>query len=460
MMRRHRLDIADLKTYAVTLLLLAGFAYWIKIVEIESNWQQAGLTTFSLGFLLLTAYITAQFLKIAGLPLISGYIFVGIIAGPYLTGFLNDAMVVRLRLVDDLALSFIALIAGGTLHIPFLRSRGRAITVNILLLTVVVFALVSLSFFFTSSRLNLLPDLANSQLLVLACLLGVIGIARSPSSAIAIINECRAAGVFTSTVLGVTVAMDVLIIIFFTLAMTVSEIILGGSNSVEFQTLTVLSLTVAGSLVLGILFGKGIALYIEKVGHDLPLFLLLFAFSVFKISIWFNGFMEAHFDISLHLEPLLICISAGFAVQNFSPYGPIFMENMERFALPIFVLFFSLAGASLNLEALRMTWPLAVFLVMVRATGIFGATWLAGVINRDPPPFRRIAWMAYITQAGVAIGLAQMAQRRFPELGVYLTTLVLAVITINQVVGPITFKIALKMAGESGQERGIKKDLD
>ncbi|MBW2605187.1 MAG: hypothetical protein JRE28_12890 [Deltaproteobacteria bacterium] len=451
MMSRYKPYIAYLKTYGFTLFLLAGFAFWIKIIDVGSNWQQAGLTTFSLGFILLAAYITAQILKIAELPLISGYIFVGIIAGPYMTGFLTETMVVRLRLVDDLALSFIALTAGGTLQIEFLRKRGKAIAVNIFLLTLVVFILVFFSFLFTSRRWDLMPGLTDPQITVLACLLGVIAVARSPSSAIAIINECRATGVFTATVLGVTVAMDVLIIIFFTLAMTVSEMILSAGTAIGFQTLMVLSLAVAGSLVLGIVLGKGISLYVEKVGHDLPLFLLFFAFSVFKASIWFNHFMEIHFAISLHLEPLIVCISAGFSVRNFSKCGHIFMEGLERFALPIFVLFFSLAGASLNLDALRKTWPLAVFLVMVRTIGIFGATWFAGILNNDPPQHRRIAWMAYITQAGIAIGLAQMARRQFPELGVYLTTLVLAVITINQIVGPITFKMALKMAGEIKQ---------
>jgi Kef-type K+ transport system membrane component KefB len=451
-MSRYKQYIPYLKTYGITLFLLAGFGFWIKIIDVGSYWQQAGLTTFSLGFILLAAYITAQILRIAELPLISGYIFVGIIAGPYMTGFLTDTMVARLRLVDDLALSFIALTAGGTLQIKFLRKRGKAIAVNIFLLTLVVFILVFFPFLFISSRLNLMPDLTYSQIMVLACLLGVIAVARSPSSAIAIINECRAAGLFTATVLGVTVAMDVLIIIFFTLAMTVSEIILGAGTAIDFRMITVLSLEVAGSLVLGIVLGKGISLYVERVGHDLPLFLLFFAFSMFKASIWFNHVMETHFSISLHLEPLLICISAGFSVQNFSNCGHIFMEGLERFALPIFVLFFSLAGASLNLDALRMTWPLAAFLVMARAIGILGSTWFAGILNNDPPQHRRIAWMAYITQAGVAIGLAQLAQRRFPEIGVYLTTLVLAVITINQVVGPITFKIALKMAGEVKQE--------
>jgi Kef-type K+ transport system membrane component KefB len=448
-MSRYKQCIPDLKIYGLMLFILAGLAFWVKVMDMGSHWQQAGLTTFSLGFMLLAAYMTAQVLKIAGLPMISGYIFVGILAGPYITGFLTHDMVARFRLVDDLALSFIALTAGGTLELEFLRKRGKAIAVNILLLTLMVFAAVFFSLFFVVRPLSLMPDLSDSQIMVLACLLGVIAVARSPSSAIAIINECRASGMFTTTVLGVTVAMDVLIIVFFTLAMTVSEIIMGAGMAVDFRLMAGLALAVAGSLAIGVVFGKGISLYIGKVGHDLSLFLLFFAFSVFKASLWFNQFTETYFAVSLHLEPLLICISAGFTVQNFSRYGYLFMEAMDRFALPIFVLFFSLAGASLNLDALLTTWPLAVFLVIIRATGIFGSTWVAGILNRDPPRHRRIAWMAYITQAGVAIGLAQLAQRRFPELGVYLTTLVLAVITINQVVGPITFKIALKKAGEA-----------
>ena len=251
-MGRYKQYIPDLKIYGVTLFILAGFAFWIKIIHIESDWQQAGLTTFSLGFILLAAYMTAQILKIAGLPLISGYIFVGILAGPHISGFLTHDMVVRLRIADDLALSFIALTAGGTLELQFLRKRGKAIAVNILLLTLMVFALVFFSFFFIGNRLNLMPDLTYSQTIVMACLLGVIAVARSPSSAIAIINECRAAGVFTTTVLGVTVAMDVLIIVFFTLAMTVSEIILGACTGVDFRMVTVLTLAVAGSLGLGL----------------------------------------------------------------------------------------------------------------------------------------------------------------------------------------------------------------
>lgn len=435
--------------YFLALALMTGFALWIKSFDISTSWQRSGMVDFSLGFVLLAAYISGQILRTAHLPLITGYIFAGIFAGPHISGFLTGDMVLDLRLVDDLALSFIALTAGGALHLPFLKKRGKGILLNIILQTIIIFGTVFLFVILTRKCFSLTRNLSSPLSIAMAVLLGVVAIARSPSSAIAVISECRASGPFTETVLGITVAMDVLIIVLFTLALTMAKIFLAGVGVPDPQVFLALFLEMSVSIALGIVLGKGISFYIDWIGHDLPLFLLFLAFGATKTSLWLGHFAEGHFNFYLHLEPLLICMSAGFTVQNFSKAGPFFMENLERITLPIYVLFFSLAGASLNLDALRQCWPMAVGLAAIRAMGILGATWLAGTINADPPRHNQNAWMAYITQAGVSIGLAQLAQRQFPEIGVYLTTLVLAVISVNQVVGPITFKLALNRVGEA-----------
>jgi len=96
-----------------------------------------------------------------------------------------------------------------------------------------------------------------------------------------------------------------------------------------------------------------------------------------------------------------------------------------------------------------LCWPLALSLTAIRALGIFGATCLTGTICQLPLSHRSHAWMAYLTQAGVSIGLAQMAEKQYPQIGTYLTTVVLAVITINQIIGPITFKYALNRVGDT-----------
>ena len=438
--------------YFMTLVLLVGMAVWLKSQVTFSGWGRAGWINFSLGVVMLAAYILARLLVKCRLPLISGYIFAGIFAGPYVTGFLTVEMVERFRLIDDLALSFIALTAGGALHVKALRELGRGIALSISFQTLAIFSAVYVFTVFAGDFFQFLHTLPIPHLMAVSILLGVIAIARSPSSAIAIITECRAEGPFTQTVLGVTIVIDVLIIVFFTIALSVSQLLLTEGGMVDVQAIMGLSLVILISLLLGALLGFLMSWYIRRVGHDLSLFLLVMAFAVTKMSLWLEHAVALRFDVSLHLEPLLICMSAGFTVRNFSQVSRKFMESLEQSALPIYVLFFSLAGASLNFEALSKCWVFALCLALVRGLGIWGGTMAAGVIQREPKINRQSAWMAYITQAGVAIGLAQLVQRQAPDIGVYLTTVVLAVISINQIIGPITFKLALHRVGEAAKD--------
>jgi Kef-type K+ transport system membrane component KefB len=433
----------------LTLVFWAVFAIWFKSFEIELSWQRTGWINFSLGFVLLVAYLSAQIVKIGRLPLISGYIIAGIVAGPNISNFLTDEMLNRLRLIDDVALSMIALTAGGALHLQILKQRIKPIILNIVFITLIVFGLVFMFVVATGDHFPFTRQLTSVQIIAFAIFVGIMAVARSPSSAIAIITECRASGPFTETVLSITIAMDVLIIVLFTAALSVTQIVLNIGGMTEIPVITALIMEVAMSLLIGVILGKGISLYIQRVGHDLPLVLLFIAFGVAKVSIWLSYFMENHFNISLHLEPLLICMSMGFVVQNFSKTGPLFMTSLDQISLPVYVLFFSLAGAALNFDALLQCWLLTLCISVIRALSIFAATWLAGTISALPSRHNRTAWMAFITQAGVAIGLAQLAQRQFPEIGMYLTTVVLAMIAINQIVGPVTFKMALNLLGEA-----------
>ncbi|MBW1897718.1 MAG: cation:proton antiporter [Deltaproteobacteria bacterium] len=435
--------------YLLSLVIISCIAIWLLRLESRSGWHHAGLINLSLGFVLLTAHFSAQVLKAFRLPLISGYIITGILAGPYVSNLLSFEMVDQLRLADSLALSFIALTAGGSLHLASLKTRFRTILLTISFLTFFVFGFIFLFVSILGRHFSLFSDLPTTHITVLAILLGIIAIARSPSSAIAIIKESRAKGTFTETVLGVTVVMDVLIILFFTFAITISKAMMLEGAAIDLRLFSALFIEITASIATGAILGKLIAFYIERAGQDILLFLLFIAFGVTRISLWFSGYMAGTFNIYLHLEPLLICMSAGFFVQNFSRSGSAFMENLDRMALPIFVLFFSLAGASLNLHSLMICWPFAICIVLVRIIGIFAGTFLAGKISHDPPAYCRNSWMAYLTQAGIAIGLAQLAGFQFPEIGDRLITVVLAVIAINQLIGPITFKIVLNLVGES-----------
>jgi Kef-type K+ transport system membrane component KefB len=429
--------------------LLIALAGWIMGIDLSSSWKQAGWLNFSLGFVLLAAYLLAKILKRARLPLISGYIFAGILAGPYVTDFITGEMVDGLELINDLALSFIALTAGATLDLRAFKGRGHLVAANLFLNIVVVSGVVCMFVVLSGRWFEFTRQLSAMQLSALAILLGTIAVARSPSSAIAIIGECRAEGPFTDMVLGVTILIDVLIIILFSMALSISRMLLSDAAAADFGVLGVLSIEMVVSLGLGAAFGLAISFYIRRIGHDLALLLLTFGVAVTKISLWLGHLMETHFDLALQLEPLLICISAGFTVRRFSQVGHAFLESLERSALPIYVLFFTLAGVSLNFEALGLCWTFTVCLVLVRALGLFGASWAGKAVPGNAAAHNDSAWMAYLTQAGVSIGLAQIAQRQAPEIGVNLTTVVLAVIAVNQVLGPVLFKAALYRVGEA-----------
>ncbi len=451
------------------LAILVLLAAWIALVpppesaagpgaDRMTGWD-IGRINASLGCVLLLSYIAARNLKKIGLPMISGYIFLGMAAGPHLSRFLDTAMVAHFQIIDELALSFIAMTAGAELSLSSLRRRKTSIGLNILFLTVTVFSCVAPTMFFAFPRL--LPEfhLNTAELATLSLLMGVIAVARSPSSAIAVIGETRSAGPFTETALGVTVAMDVLIILLFTAALSVGRMLLSPETGGGLYILCGLGAEISLSLVMGAALGKLVSLYIRKVGRDALLFLLVLAFGVTRAGMAISGALAEFLDFHLHLEPLLICMGCGFTVRNFTREGHAFMRHLERAALPIYLLFFTITGAALDMGALMRCWPLALLIFFMRILGIFMATWTAGKLAGDPPRHCKNAWMAYLTQAGVAVGLARMAAQLSPEVGAMLLTVVLAVITLNQMAGPITFKAALMAVGEAGAADGQSNRL-
>ena len=153
--------------------------------------------------------------------------------------------------------------------------------------------------------------------------------------------------------------------------------------------------------------------------------------------------------VDLSLEPLLICMVAGFTITNFTRQHRKFERILHDLEPTVFVAFFTLTGASLDLAVLKTTWEVALILVGVRLTGIMIGSFVGGTIAGDPPRNNRLNWMAFITQAGVGLGLAKEVAVKFPSWGEQFATTLIAVIIINQVVGPPFFKWVLNLVGEA-----------
>ena len=190
-------------------------------------------STLSLGFFLITvsSYTLGEYFPIVGLPKISAYILVGIAAGPYILELIERDHLENLRLVDEVALTFIALAAGSKLNISALYKESKAIAWLTTFLVIVEYLVGVVMFLAFSGTLDLFDGMDSTQQLAVAMLGGTLMTARSPSSALAIIDETGARGKFTTLVLLVTILMDVTVIVLYDINAMIAEIQLGGTCS-------------------------------------------------------------------------------------------------------------------------------------------------------------------------------------------------------------------------------------
>ena len=140
---------------------------------------------------------------------------------------------------------------------------------------------------------------------------------------------------------------------------------------------------------------------------------------------------------------------AGFVVANYTPFRAELRKLLGEIGPPVYVAFFTLVGASLTLDVLVYAWPVALILFAARLLGLFVGSFGGGVLAGDPMRYNRISWLAYITQAGVGLGLAKEVAVEFPVWGDAFAATIISVIVLNQLIGPLTFKWAITTAGEA-----------
>lgn len=391
-----------------------------------------------------------RYFTLARLPLITGFLFTGILAGPFVLDFISAEAVRKLHFIDQFSLAFIAFAAGSELYLKELKKRVISISWVTLCIVAGTFPLGCAAVFLLADYIPFMKEMEPLGRLAVAMLAGAILIARSPSSAIAVVNELRARGPFTQTVLGVTMASDVVVIVLFAINSSVADALLTGLG---FSPALLIVLCI--ELTLSLILSYGLAQLLQfvlslrvdrlvKTG-----FILLGGYGVFILSAGIRTITHAELPYEILLEPLLICMVGSFIATNYSDYRAEFRKILQEIGPAVYVVFFTLTGASLALDILALMLPIALCLVVVRLTGIFIGSFSGGMLAGDPVQHNRISWMTYITQAGVGLGLAKQVAGEFPEWGTAFAALMIAVIIVNQLIGPILCKWAIHRAGEA-----------
>ena len=400
-----------------------------------------------------------EFQKV-GLPLITGMLLIGIIAGPFVLHMFPKGAHQNLDFINDIALAFIAFAAGSELYLKEIRNRIRQIAWITFGQLVVTFLLSASIVYFISNQITFMSVLPQKTKLAISILMGVIFVARSPSSAIAIINEMRAKGPFTHTALGVTVIKDVLVIILFTITFAIGKSLVNGAE-MGFGFVILLLIELVISFALGFVLSKLITFLLSKPINKKvkSLLLLVVGYLIYVLAHYVKIHSHSIIGVSFLIEPLIICIIAGFLVSNFSNYRFEFSSIIEDVGPFVYLAFFTLTGLSLSFDVLLSVWEIAVLLFFVRLISIVLGALIGGVIAGDSMKFNLLGWMPYITQAGVGLGLATIVAAEFQLWGEEFLTLVIAVIIISQIVGPPLFKWAIKLVNED-HTKADSKDGD
>jgi len=392
--------------------------------------------TLSLGFLLIAAHLGGELAKRVRLPRITGFLLTGFAVGPAWLGLVRADEVDALRFIADAAVALIAFAAGSALTLDLLR-RGRRMLARLSAGAILFpFGIVAAVVLSVSPWFPLTVHQPFGDALAVALILGAFAAASSPSVTMALIDELDARGPFARAVLGVTVVKDVAVILLVALVLALGRP-LTSAGALDARVVWATLVYLLGSLGAGVALGDLVARYLKIFERDTTLFLVVLAFFTAEVARLLN------------LEALLIALAAGFYITNFSRVeGERLMAALRRGSLPVYVVFFALAGAGLHVEALAELWPWIALLAGLRAVALrFGTLW-AGRSPAVTPGLAHHGWLGLISQAGVALGLAAVARRAFPEWGVSLEALVVALIGVHEVAGPLCFRRALRLAGE------------
>jgi Kef-type K+ transport system membrane component KefB len=421
----------------VVLLLLVGGAALLEPLRAPTEGVIAPRSLFLFGILLLTADTFGALAHDLRLPRLVGYLVAGLALGPSVAGIVPPGVLEDLGMMKRLAVGLIGLLAGAELRITDLQERHRTILLILLLqMGAVLLALLGAALL-VQQWLPFLHGLEAAPLFFVALLFAVTLTVNSPMVTLALLTETGARGPLAKTTLGVVLLADVSVILLFTGAFSLARGSLAGASEEGSQVLIGLLREMLGSILAGAFIGAVLSLYLRFVKRELILFAVLVVFAT-----------AAAAD-ALHFELLLSLVVAGFLVENVAPVRAEPLVNaLHQTAVPVFVIFFAMAGAELHIQAFEAVWPLVLGIALVRIGAIYGSTRWAARVARAEPQVIRYGWAGLVSQAGVALSLSTIVADRLPVVGLAMQTLAVGIIAFNESVGPILFRRGLERAGE------------
>ena len=410
-------------------------------------------TLLALSIALIAGLLLSRLTKRLDLPAVTAYLVAGILVGPYVlgaigiegVGFISMENVHSFSIVCDTALGFIAFSIGNEFRLSHLKKIGRQATIigigQAVVTTIVVdLALIALHF-------------AIPQILTLeaAIILGAIATATAPAATLMVVKQYKAKGPVTDMLLPVVALDDAVGLIIFAISFGVAR----AMNAGEINIISVIVepiIEVVASLALGSVMG--LAFHItERFFHSnskrisVSIGFVLLTIALSKLPLEIGG-------VEIVFSSLLTCMMLGTIFCNICDFSEELMERVDKWTAPLFVLFFVLSGAELELSVFGNLLMVLVGLVYIisRCAGKYLGAYTSAKISGSDEKIVKYLGITLFPQAGVALGMAMKA-KEFGEIGEMVSTITLFAVLIYEIFGPAFTKEALLKAGDINPEK-------
>ena len=400
---------------------------------------------------LFAGLLLSRLAKILKLPAVTAYLVAGILVGPYLLGAINIpglnfdlgfasmADVKFYSLLSNVALGFIAFSIGNEFRWSELKTIGKQATV------IGIFQAVITTLLVDAILIGLHFAMPDKLSLSAAIVLGAVAAATAPAATLMVVRQYKAKGPLTSLLLPIVALDDAVGLVLFAISFGVAQAL-----TTEVSLLSILLepiLEVVLSLLLGLVMGL-LFTFFEKFFHSRSKRLSMsVTFVLLTVAI---SMMEFHIGaVHVKFSSLLVCMMLGTVFCNACDWSEELMDRIDRWTAPLFILFFVLSGAELELS-LFTNWAIVligVIYILARSAGKYSGAYISAKATHCDPQIVRYLGITLLPQAGVALGMAIQAQK-LGEDGAIVAQITLFAVLIYELIGPMLTKISLMKAGE------------
>ena len=384
-------------------------------------------TILCLGIVLVGALVAEKIISYLKIPAITSYILLGILLGPYALNVTGGGLIASSELLSNIVLGFIAFHIGKNFSVEHFKRIGKAVLSVSITVTVATLICVTVGIYYVAH-----------QPFHIALLFGAISTATAPATTMMVIRQYKARGMFTDVLLGTVAIDDAWGIMIFSVSLAIAQVLQVG----QFSEWIIMAVTIkaAAKIFLSVILGSIMAIITSRISGYLKRREDVLTFILGAILI--NTGVALYF----HMSPLLSNMFFGAMLVNIEKTSFKFFESVNSVDWPLYVMFYVLAGANLDIGLLGSLGLIGSVYIISRIIGRIGGAYAGAVIAGTEQSIRRYMGLALMAQAGVAIGLAMMAKASLPHTGGAILNTIIATTVVYEIFGPIAARYALLKA--------------